>query len=233
VVLGRSLRSRHNLKTRQPLRRLFLLPPDEDSRRELAEATALIADELNIKEVVLVEDETEFSEVSYKPNFRALGPRFGKRMKEVSARIAQLSSQEFAALQAGGTLDIAEGHITVSDVDVQRTEKEGVVVAIDNNLGVGLDVQLDEELVMEGTAREFVNRVQNMRKDAGLTVSERIRIGLRGEEALEAAVQRHRGYIMAETLARELSTGEPQDGGLLEQDWKVNELDGTITIVRA
>ena len=77
VVLGRSLRAKHNLKTRQPLRRLFLLPPDDAARRDLQEMGPLLADELNIKEVVLVEDETEFSEVSYRPNFRSLGPRFG------------------------------------------------------------------------------------------------------------------------------------------------------------
>ena len=141
----------------------------------------LLADELNIKEVVLVEDETEFSEVSYRPNFRSLGPRFGKRMKEVGAFIGSLDSTQIAALQSGGTLDVADGQISMEDIDVQRQEKEGVVVAIDNNLGVGLDVQLDEELISECTAREFVNRVQNMRKDAGLDVADRIRIGVVGQ----------------------------------------------------
>jgi isoleucyl-tRNA synthetase len=233
VVLGRSLRSKHNLKTRQPLRRLFLLPPDERSRRELAGMTDLIADELNIKEVVLVEDETEFSEVLYKPNFRALGPRFGKQMKEVAGRIEGLTPEELRRLQAGERLAVAGGEIGSEDVEVQRREKEGVVVAIEDNLGVGLDIHLDDGLIMECTAREFVNRVQNMRKEAGLEVVDRIRIGVCGERSLEEAVQQHREYIAAETLAVELRTGESPSEPLLEQEWTVNDLDASIGIARA
>ena len=98
VVLGRSLRSKHDLKVRQPLRKLYLLPPDEHIRDELVEMGDLISDELNIKEIVMVEDETELSEVSYKPNFRTLGPRFGKRMKEVDARVQALTADDIKAL---------------------------------------------------------------------------------------------------------------------------------------
>ena len=111
VVRGRSLRSKHDLKIRQPLRRLYLLPPHEHSSSELAQMTELLADELNIKEVVLVEDETELSEVSYKPNFRALGPRFGKRMKDVAARVAALT----AALRRPMTLPM-NSQALLSDV---------------------------------------------------------------------------------------------------------------------
>ena len=233
VILGRSLRSKHELKTRQPLRRLFLLPPDERSRRELAEMTDLIADELNIKEVLLVEDETEFSDVTYCPNFRALGPRFGKRMKEVTAFIQQLTSAEVKSLQAGAKIEVADGEITVDDVDVQRREKEGTVVAIENNLGVGLDIHLDDDLIAECTAREFVNRVQNMRKDAGLEVSDRISVFIRGEEELEEAVQKHRAYIAGEILATKLETGQQPPDKLLEQEWQVNGHTGTIAIIRS
>jgi len=232
VILGRSLRSKHDLKTRQPLRRLSLLPPDEDSRRELASMVDLIADELNIKEIVLVEDETEFSKISYKPNFRALGPRFGKRMKEVTARIAQLTTEEMARLQAGEKIELAEGEIAVDDIEIQRQEKEGMVVAIENNLGVGLDIQLDDDLIMECTAREFVNRVQNMRKEADLEVSDRIVIGVIGEPELQQAVQKHDDYIAAETLATDLQTGLVPADCLQQQDWKVNGHDVTIGIAR-
>ncbi len=232
VVLGRSLRSKHDLKTRQPLRRLSLLPPDERSRRELAGMVDLIADELNIKEVVLVEDETEFSEISYKPNFRALGPRFGKRMKEVAARIAQLTAEEMARLQTGEKIEVADGEIAVDDIEIQRQEKEGMVVAIENNLGVGLDIQLDGDLIMECTAREFVNRVQNMRKEADLEVSDRIVIGVIGQPELLQAVQKHRDYIGAETLATELQTGQIPTDCLQQQEWKVNAHDATIGIAR-
>ena len=233
VVLGRSLRAKHNLKTRQPLRRLFLLPPDDSARRDLQGMVPLLADELNIKEVVVIEDDAEFSEMSYRPNFRSLGPRFGKRMKEVGAFIGALDPAQIAALQAGKVLDVADGQISMDDIDVQRQEKEGVVVAIDNNLGVGLDVQLDEELISECTAREFVNRVQNMRKDAGLDVADRIRIGVVGQPELESAVVLHRDYIALETLALEVDTGSLPLVHVAEQEWRVNNYAGTIAIARA
>jgi len=233
VVLGRSLRSKHDLKVRQPLRSLYLLPPDEHSRYELGQMVDLLADELNIKEVVMVEDETDLSEVSYRPNFRVLGPRFGKQMKEVGQRIGELTQQEIEILKAGDKIAVAGGEIGIEDVEVQRREKEGVVVAIDNNLGVGLDVQLDDELVAEGVAREIVNRVQNMRKDAGLEVSDRIRIGVQGEAGLLEAIGQHREYIAAETLALELSAGALPDSVVLQQELQVNDYACTIAIARA
>ncbi len=233
VVLGRSLRSKHELKVRQPLRRLYLLPPDEQSRHELEPMADLLADELNIKEVVLVEDETELSEVSYRPNFRVLGPRFGKQMKEVAARIQQLTAEEIETLVAGGTVAVANGEISLEDVEVQRQEKEGVVVAIDQNLGVGLDVQLDDELIVECTAREFVNRVQNMRKDADLEVADRIHVGVQGESDLLRAIEEHREYISAEILALGIRIGELPEEAFLEQEWQVNGFVGTIAIARA
>ena len=232
VVLGRSLRSKHELKVRQPLRSLYLLPPDEHCRYELGQMVDLLADELNIKEVVMVEDETELSEVSYRPNFRALGPRFGKRMKEVGQKIGELTAEEIAALKTGGTIAVADGEIGIDDIEVIRREKAGVVVAIDNNLGVGLDLQIDDELLAEGTAREIVNRVQNMRKDAGLEVSDRIVVGVRGEADLVAAVERHREYIAAETLALDLRTDELPDAVILQQDLQVNDYTCTVAIAR-
>ena len=107
------------------------------------------------------------------------------------------------------------------------------MVAIDNNLGVGLDVQLDDELVAEGVAREIVNRVQNMRKDAGLEVSDRIRIGVQGEAGLLEAIGQHREYIAAETLALELSAGALPDSVVLQQELQVNDYACTIAIARA
>jgi isoleucyl-tRNA synthetase len=233
VALGRALRSKHNLKTRQPLRRLYLLPPDASGRAGLEEMAGVIAEELNVKEVALVEDETALSEISYKPNFRALGPRFGKQMKEVAARIQQLGPAEVKRLAAGEMLAVPGGQIGIGDVEVQRREKEGVVAAVEDNLGVGLDIHLDEELVAECTAREFVNRVQNMRKEAGLEVADRIRLWAQGGEELRRALQTHREYIMAETLAVALKLGELPQACLAQQEWQVNDLPCTIALDRA
>jgi isoleucyl-tRNA synthetase len=223
-TLGRALRSKHNLKVRQPLARIFLLPPDEHSRDKLAQVSDLIADELNIKEVVLVEDESEISEVSYKPNFRALGPRFGKRMKEVGAVISRLTPEQVQVLATGGTIEVADGSIGIDDIEVQRRERDDVVVAVEDNLAVGLDVHVTEELACEGNAREFVNRVQNLRKDAGLDVSDRIRLWVQGSEVIEAAVATFGESIAAETLAEEITVGSlPDDGRTVSKDLEVND----------
>ncbi len=233
VALGRSLRSRHNLKTRQPLQRAFVLPPDAQARGSLQEVAGLIADELNVKELVLVDDESQFSDVTYRPNYRQLGPRFGRRIGEVVARIGALTAAEHAALQRGESLAVGGGQITAADVKVQRTAKDGVVVAIDGNLGVALDVHLNEALVLECVARELVNRIQNMRKDAGLDVAERIRLSIRGEPQVGEAVGRHGDYIAAETLAVDLGTEGALAGALAEQDWKVNGMEVRIALARA
>lgn len=222
VVLGRSLRNKHRLKTRQPLQHLYLLPPDEGSRRSLKEMVGLISDELNIKEVVVVEDETEFSHITYRPNFRVLGPRFGNRMKEVAARIQKLEPQEVLRLRAGEGIEMGGGEIHLDDVEILRQEKDGVVVAFDDNLGVGLNVQLNEELIAECVARELVSRVQTMRKEAGLEVADRIRLRVQGEDELERAVHQHKDYVAAETLALTLQVGELTEDSLFAQEWQVN-----------
>ena len=222
-ALGRMLRNRHALKVRQPLRRLLLLPPDEQGRGLLEGVSGLIADELNVKEVVLVEDEAEISEVSYRPNYRALGPRFGQRTGEAAAFIGGLTSDQVKGLEEGGTIEVAGGAIGIDDVEVQRREREDVVVAVEENLAVGLDVHLTEDLVAECGAREVVNRVQNMRKAAGLDVADRIRLWVEGSETLESWVGPFSGYVAAETLARRISVGEPPAGeASMTKEWEVN-----------
>lgn len=233
VVLGRALRNKHSLKTRQPLRRLYLLPPDEDGRHQLAEMITLMADELNIKEVELVEDASVFSDESYRPNFPALGPRFGKKMKEVTKRIQELTADDLGILRSGDRLEVAGGSLTIDDIEIHRQEKDDVVVAIENNLGVGLDIHLDEDLVFECTAREFVNRLQNMRKDAGLQVSDRIKVGVRGDGELEEAVRRHNHYVAEETLALEVLIGCMPTPVLSQQEFEINGHAGSIGIACA
>ena len=232
-ALGRALRSKHDLKVRQPLQRLFLLPPDERSREELAHVVDLIADELNVKEIVFVEDESDISEVSYKPNFRALGPRFGKRMKEAAAAISQLTPEQVRALAAGTTLEVAGGTVGIDDIEVQRREREDVVVAVESNLAVGLDVHLTDELIAECGAREFVNRVQNMRKDAGLDVADRIHLWLQGSTTIERWVQAFREYVAAETLAEQIEIGELSADALSQREWEINTEPCTIALTRA
>ena len=233
VVLGRSLRNKHKLKIRQPLSRLFLLPPDKDGLGELEEVSDLIMDELNVKEIVMVEDDTELSEVSYKPNFRSLGPRFGKRMGEVAAYLQNLSAEEVVRLNAGQGLALAGGEITIDDVEIQRREREDVLVAFEDNLGVGLDIHLSEELILEGNAREIVNRIQSMRKEAELAVTDRIRLSVQGDAEVMAAVEQHRGYVCKETLALDLITDDLPAQALLQRAWDINDHEAVIAIQKA
>jgi isoleucyl-tRNA synthetase len=214
------------------LQRVFLLPPDEHSREELSQVSGLIADELNIKEVVLVEDEAEISEVSYKPNFRTLGPRFGKRMKEVGIFISTLTSEQVKDLVGGSRLDVADGDIGIDDVEVQRREREDVVVAVDDNLCVGLDVQVTDDLRLEGFARELVNRVQNMRKDAGLDVADRIHLWLDGPDQVSQAMAVHETYVAGETLASDTTIGTAPADVSATRMWDVNGVECQISITR-
>ncbi len=233
VMLGRSLRNKHKLKIRQPLSRLFLLPPDKNRLGELEQVTDLIMDELNVKEIVMVEDDTQLSEVSYKPNFRVLGPRFGKRMGEVNAYLQNLTADEVARLHAGEALAVAGGEITLDDVEIQRRERDDVLVAVEGNLGVGLDIHLSEELLLEGSAREVVNRIQSMRKEAELAVTDRIRLWVQGDAGVTTAVEEHREYVCAETLAVDLVTDDLPAQALSQQTWDINGHEAVIAIEKA
>ncbi len=233
VTLGRSLRNKHKLKIRQPLSRLFLLPPDKNRLGELEQVADLIMDELNVKEIVMVEDDTQLSEVSYKPNFRVLGPRFGKRMGEVNAYLQNLTADEVARLNAGEALAVAGGEITLDDVEIQRRERDDVLVAVEGNLGVGLDIHLSEELLLEGSAREVVNRIQSMRKEAELAVTDRIRLWVQGDAGVTTAVEEHREYVCAETLAVDLVTDDLPAQALSQQTWDINGHEAVIALQKA
>ena len=230
VNLGRSLRNRHELKTRQPLQHLFVLPPHKGSHLEVEEVSDLLAEELNVKEVVIVEDESDLSEVSYKPNFRALGPRFGARMKEVTSFISGLDREQVDRLAKGEKMEVAGSEICFEDVEIQRSEREDVIVAVDGNLGVGLDIHLTDDLICEGIAREFVNRVQNMRKDADLEVADRIRLWVSGDDEVLQAVRAYLDYVSNETLATDIVVGQQPASALTSRASDVNGHEITIAL---
>ena len=144
-----------------------------------------------------------------------------------------LAPADVADLKGGGGIEVAGGRITLDDLDVQRTEKAGIVAALENNLGVGLDTQLDAELEAEGLARELVNRIQNLRKTAGLEVSDRIELGVQGSDEVEAAVAGHRDYVSGETLAVALLIGSLPDGPAESQTLTVNGLAATVALRKA
>ena len=197
VELARRLRADNDLKVRQPLAALKLAGADVAGLEELIE------DELNVKRVEFIADETELCDVSYKANFKTLGPKSGPKMKAVASAIAALGSGEPGAGDVWPR--IIEGvEVTADDVIVTRRPKQGLVVAAAGRIVVGLETQLTPELVAEGLAREFVSHVQNMRKEADYEVTQRIKIELACDDEMAAAANAYADYIKSETLAVEM-----------------------------
>ena len=195
VELGRRLRADNDLKVRQPLSALRLAGAD------VAGLEDLIEDELNVKSVQFVADETELCDVSFKANFKTLGKKCGPKMKIVAAAIAAMKS-------FGGSATVEGVELSAEDVLVTRTPKTGLVVASEGEVVVGLETALSPELVAEGIAREFVSHVQAMRKEADFEVTQRIAVTVETDAEARAALEAHIDYVKNETLAREFSFAE-------------------------
>ncbi len=211
VSLGRAARKDAKIRVRQPLGEAVVACAPADAAA-MAAHTDLIADELNVKSVRFVTDPAQLMAVTVKPNYRSLGPRFGKSMPDVAAAFAGLDGSEVVrALDAGGTVTIAvngaDEAISGDDVLREVHPSQGFVVASDGPVAVGLATELTEPLRLEGMAREVVHAVQAARKAAGLRVEEHIRVHLDGSGVIREAIDAHRAHMQAETLADELSVG--------------------------
>lgn len=211
VALARMLREKSRLKVRQPLRRI-LVPAGDAEREEYRLVEDIIKDELNVKAVEYAGAESaDVVRMKAKANFKAIGPKHGKQAKQVAAAIAAMTSEEIASLQRDGSLTLSAASDTFvvlfEDVEVQHEDIEGWLVASEGTVTVALDTELDEALLNEGLAREFVNRVQNLRKDSGLDLTDRIRLVYECDAALSQALEAQRDYIMEETLAVDFAAG--------------------------
>lgn len=210
--LGRSLRNKHKLKTRQPLKRLTVITRRPEDAAFIEANKDLVKGELNVKEVAFSTEETRYVALTLKPNLKALGPRLGKALGDVRKALEGISvSQEsvtdlLAKLETQGRVEVAGHALTEEDFLIDRGPKdEQTVVASERGVTVLLDTALDEELIAEGLAREVVNRVQKLRKDSGLQVTDRIRLELFAEGDLAKALTAHRDYVARETLAQEVA----------------------------
>ena len=222
VTMGRALRAKYQLKIRQPLPKIFLLTHDPEAKNVLENLADLITEELNIKEIVITPDEKELVNLSAKANFKTLGRKLGKKMKIAATAIAELNLDEIRKLQNGDSITLViDGDnlgLAPEDVLIQRQEKEGLLVETDNRLTVALDTELSEDLIQEGFAREFVNKVQNMRKEMDLAVMDRISISFQGSAKLNDALENFTDFVCIETLANQLYPTETP-GGML---WDLN-----------
>jgi len=210
VSLGRFLRTQAGIRVRQPLPAAVLVSAEPDVRSDLEAMADVIAEELNVHEVRIHADEEELVDLSAKANYRRLGPRLGRRVRNVAAAIEKLDAAAIRRLRAGETIEVDPGDgeepvpISLDDVEVRRSEKEGLTVANEGAVTAALDLRITEELKLEGLAREIVNRVQNLRKTVGLDVTDRIVLEYDLPDEIRRAVERHADYVARETLAVEL-----------------------------
>jgi isoleucyl-tRNA synthetase len=209
VELGRAARAQAKAKVRQPLRQAVIVAND-DERAAIEARAALVTSELNVKELDFVTDTSELVSYSAKPNYRALGPRFGKNMPQVAAAVEALDAAHVAAVLAeGGEIGIAidgtDHSLGPDDVTLALQPLEGYEVEAEAGHAVALQLELDDELRREGLAREIVHAVQNARKAAGLEITDRIDLTLAGDADLIEAAQAHEDYLVGEVLATTVS----------------------------
>ena len=210
VSLGRSLRSQAGIRVRQPLNSAILVSLNSQVRQDLEEMEEIIAEELNVKRIIIEENEETLVNLSAKANFRTLGPRLGKSMKQAAQFISNLTYDQVRPLIEGSPIgmkldDGTEAEITLNDIEICRQEKSGIAAVNEDDITVALDLNLNEELTMEGWAREIVNRFQNLRKELNLEVTDRIKVTYSVPEPISKAIAKFESYIARETLAVDLN----------------------------
>ncbi len=208
ATLGRRVREDHKIKVRQPLRGITVVHRDGGVRADVQAAAALIADELNVKDVAVEADESAFATVAVKPNFKTLGKRCGPKLKPIGAALAGWSFAEVARLEAGETITVEGEVLSLEDVVLQRTARENAAIATDGEYTVVLDTALDDALRREGIARDAINLFNTVRKDKGFEVSDRVRIAWKCDDAMVAqALREHAELIGREVLATDFGSG--------------------------
>jgi isoleucyl-tRNA synthetase len=213
VNLGRGLRKRHDVRVRQPLRTVTVVTRSDEETRAVSEHAGLIAEELNVHDVEVHADEAGLVDLQAKPNFKVLGPRLGNEMGSVAGEIASLTHDQIAAVLDGATISAGPHELSAEDLVVVREPREGTVVATEGSLSVALDVGIDEELRIEGVAREIINRTQSARRDADLDVVDRITLHWSSDDAdVVTAFERHGELISGEVLATSIVREDQEIG---------------------
>jgi isoleucyl-tRNA synthetase len=232
-TLGRAAREEVAIRVRQPLGAVYAVIPEGIETGD--DLLAILRDELNVKRVEFMHAAEELVTFTAKPNFKALGARFGKRTPAVAEAIRALPSERIAAFRRGEPVSVdadGEAHaLAEGDLEVVQNAQGDFVIESEGGFTLALDPALTPELRAEGLAREIINRVQKLRKDTGLEVSDRIRLGVFGDDAdLGEALRLFGGLIQAETLAVELETGSATDFAGYEADREV-DLDGITAVI--
>jgi len=201
-----SLRKKEMIKVRQPLQKVMIPILDESQRAEIEAISELVKAEVNVKEIILLDDASGILVKQIKPNFKTLGPRFGKDIGLISKSINDFSQEQINQFEREGSLPLVIAgnsiNLSLEDVEISSQDIEGWLVANSNGITVALDITISEELKEEGIARELVNRIQNIRKDSGFEVTDKIKVHLQKNSELEKAVKANEAYIKSETLTQ-------------------------------
>jgi|YNPMSStandDraft_2_1061718.scaffolds.fasta_scaffold00001_24 isoleucyl-tRNA synthetase len=234
VYLGRSLRTANNIKIRQPLKKMYVVNPDKKELEIIKMMDSLIKEELNIKEIEYDEDESNMVHLFAKPNYRKVGKILGQNIKKFENALKNLSSSDIIKLQKGATLEVKDGDFTYNtsfdDITVYREEKPDLKIVNEGKITIGLDLELNEELIKEGFARELVNKIQNIRKDINYNVVDRIETRIYSNKDLFEKIKGYEEYIKSETLTKELylfDISELKDKNGLET-WDINGIEAYI-----
>ncbi len=213
-----SLRKKEMIKVRQPLQKVMIPVLDANQRAEIEAVSDLIKAEVNVKEVELLDDASGVLVKQIKPNFKALGPRFGKDMGLISNVIQKFSQEEINEIDTKGELSLVISGksiiLTSEDVEISSQDIPGWLVANANGITVALDITISEDLKQEGIARELVNRIQNIRKDSGFEVTDKIKVQIQRSGELEQAIKNNESYIKDETLTEELDFVDKLENGV-------------------
>jgi isoleucyl-tRNA synthetase len=213
-----------------------MVPVTEKSFRDKFESVKdLILSEVNVREVEYIDDTAAILVKKVKPDFKALGPRYGRMMKDISKAVSELTRQEIAAFESKGShqliIDGKEIILTTGDVEIISEDIPGWQVANDGKLTVALDITVTDELRYEGIAREFVNRIQNIRKESGFDVTDKITVLIEDHYLIHEAIKRHAGYIGSQTLATKVDVVEQVTDGKV-REVEINEMQVKISVTR-
>lgn len=213
-----SLRAKEKIKVRQPLQKIMIPVDSAQMKEEIVAVSNLIKHEVNIKEIELLEDASDILVKQIKPNFKVLGPRFGKDMKAIAGVVNALTAEEIQKIEQNGSFEVEINGKSITlgldDVEITSQDIEGWLVANEGALTVALDVTITEDLRGEGIARELVNRIQNLRKDSGFDVTDRIDVLLQMDENIVNAINSNIDYIKTETLTEELEIKDEVNNGI-------------------
>jgi len=218
VYLVRSVRVKNNLKVRQPLRQILIPVLNEDIRKKLLNVKDIILEEVNVKELNIIDGDSDVIVKKSKPNFKLIGPKFGKDVKQVQKIINELTSAQISEIEKTGKLNAEGFDFAIDDIEIYTNNIEGWIVESYDDITIALDTKIDTDLMEEGIVREFVNRIQNFRRNNNFDLSDKVKIYYKTSDMIDSVINKNIDYIKSETLSESLSGENGHNFEFLKSD---------------